>query len=468
MTAALKKGLFPTPRSHMAAVLIADAADRDGRWCFLRQATLAERSGGNLSVTTAQRAIDDLVRAGLVRKLPREHVRVFFAEDLAAGHRRPDALPDVLELLIPAEAFPADVLERVNEARALLGEEPLTPRNRPAPPTTGRIDTSRPVTVTGREVSDRPTDPYSTDPHSSDPSPDPVRGQVTTGRPGSAVPLPRTASGAEVEAEVGTASGAEVGGPTGPRREPEPDRRPSPRPTGRPVPSVPRPRTPGEPAPAPAPAWALDLLRPIPDAALTHPRRDRGTLAARLVDLRASGVSVEELTDALTGWQDTARPFPALRTRLVSPESVRAWNGGALLRALPRPPAPPEDAFSRRPAFASDARGKATGTCPAHPSVRNVPGGTCALCGGLCRTEPDEIVHPPASAGAAPFGTWLGPPDVDTRFPAPKCDNERCNPDRGSPRYRTVLRPTPDGREVTAVPCPTCGHPTDERSVLAA
>ncbi|CAL9339812.1 hypothetical protein SUDANB121_00255 [Nocardiopsis dassonvillei] len=438
VTEVIDKGLLPSLRSCLAAVLIARATDRDGRWCFMRQATLVERSGGTLSLTTARRAIADLVRAGVVRKLPREQVREFFAQDLAAGRRRADALPDVLELLIPAAAFPADFLERVNEARALLGEEPLTPDNRPDLPATGRSGAPRPVEVTGRGVSDRPTDPSPNDPRPNDPSPDPVRGRVTTG---AVVPRPRTAPDA---AEPPGAAPPAVGAADGPADAPPP---------------APPYRGPSHPAPPSPPGWALDLLRLIPDAALTRPHRDRRVLAARLADLRSAGVASDELAAALSGWQDTARPYAALRARLDSPEAVRAWNSGVLIRDRPRP-APEGDAFARRPAFTLDSRGRAVRTCPDHPGVRNVPGGACAVCGGPCRTEPDEVVHPPAARGGDILHRWLGAPDVDALFTAPKCGNEHCNGDKASPRYRTVIRLTPDGRDAVPVPCPVCGRRT--------
>ncbi|CAL9374520.1 hypothetical protein SUDANB121_00939 [Nocardiopsis dassonvillei] len=532
-TLALKAGVFPTSRSHIVAALIADAVDRDGRWCFMSQSTLVERAGTLLSLSTAKRALDDLLAANIVRKLPREQVHGFFAADLAAGNMRADNLPDVLELLVPASAYTDAALERINEARALLGEEPLTPQNRPDLPTAGRSGLSRPVRAIPRDRSERPTDPYPSDPRPHDPSPDPVRGRVTTG---SVVPRPRSAPDARGPgsgspgAEAGNAlpvpprTPVEVTGPG--RRVPEPvpgTTRPTPTrafQTEAPIPArrpgagahasagtsgaaghatanmpgiaahtparvpeagerIPA-RTSGTTVPTPAglspaethtprrtpPAWALDLLRLIPDAALRHPARDRAVLAGRLSDLHAEGVGEAELRDALAGWQDTARPFAALRARLASPDTVRAWNARALLRELPSP-SPPPDAFSRRPVFPVDGQGRATGTCPVHPSVRNVPGGTCSLCGGPCRSEPGEVPHPPSAGGDA-LPSWLGPPGVDAGFAVPKCDDERCNPDRESPRYRTVPRLTPDGRDVIAVPCPVCGRRAGGGSPVAA
>ncbi|MDT0330305.1 hypothetical protein [Nocardiopsis lambiniae] len=402
---AFRGNVFPSLAAFAVASIIADAADRDGRWCFLYLDTLVERSCGRLSRSTAKRAIRDLVDAGVVRKLPRSELPAFFAADLDIGRRRADNLPDVLELLIPADAFtrhaPA-VLEEINEARARLGEEPLTPDNRPdlqAATTTGRVEPPRRSTPTPRDRSDRPTDLSPDDPCPSDPSPDPIRERATTG-------------------------------PPAPRQRISPD----------------------------IASWALELLARIPDGALHHPRQDRRLLAARLADLRARGVTVDELTRALTGWEHTQRPFAALRARLASPTTVRDWNTRALLRTLPHP-RQSQDAFSPPPEFTLDSQGRAADTCPDHPSIRNTPGGTCTLCGQRCRTRPDR---PPQHPDTAPrrsgfIERLFGPPDIDERFSVPKCDNAHCNPDKASPRYRTLIRPTPDGHPI-AVPCPTCGR----------
>lgn len=404
---AFRGDVFPSLPAFAVASIIADAADRDGRWCFLYLDTLVARSCGRLSRSTAKRALKDLVAAGVVRKLPRAALPAFFAEDLAAGRRRADNLPDVLELLIPASAYTRhgpEVLEEINEVRARLGEEPLTPAGRPDFAAADRDEPPRRSTVNRRDGSQRPTDPFP-----DDPSPDPVRERSTTG------PAP-----------------------------------------------LPRPRT----SPGPAP-WALELLARIPDGALYRPHVDRNLLATRLVELRAQGVSVGELARALAGWEHTDRPFAALHTRLASPATVRDWNARALLRPLARPEEPGE-AFPRLPEFALDSRGRAAHTCPDHPSIRNIPGGACSVCGAPCRTRPDEAVHPFAAARRdGVLERLFGPPDVDEGFTAPKCANEHCNPDRASPRYRTVVRLTPDGRDAVAVPCPVCGRRADAPALAA-
>ncbi|WP_245832790.1 hypothetical protein [Nocardiopsis flavescens] len=71
VNSALEAGLFPTTRAHTVASAIAEAADRDGRWCYLYLDTLTRRCGGTLSRSTAKRALRDLLHHRLVRKLPR-------------------------------------------------------------------------------------------------------------------------------------------------------------------------------------------------------------------------------------------------------------------------------------------------------------------------------------------------------------------------------------------------------------
>ncbi|AFR06414.1 hypothetical protein B005_4744 [Nocardiopsis alba ATCC BAA-2165] len=71
-----------------------------------------------------------------------------------------------------------------------------------------------------------------------------------------------------------------------------------------------------------------------------------------------------------------------------SPESARAFLDGRLgtfgASGALDPRAAMEGADpSRDPTgFVLDSQGRANLTCPRHPSVRNVPGGTCAGCGG--------------------------------------------------------------------------------------
>ncbi|WP_155988919.1 hypothetical protein [Nocardiopsis sp. CNT312] len=355
LTDALKSGFFTSSRACIVATVIADAADADGRWCFLHIDTIAARTCGVLSPSTVTRAIADLVTTGLVRRLPREQVRAFFAEDLAAGRRWSDRLPEVLELLIPARAFPEPALEEVNAVRRELGEEPITEANRPYRP----------------------------------------------------VGTPRQPGAAPRQTATDAAS----------------DRAPYP------SPADPRPKT------------------PAPTSVRRRP---------------AAG----DLAGAVRGWEGAGRPFPALRARLESAESVRAWHrralgagaspprtrasrpfGGLSLDAAAGPAKGIPDAFAL--GFDVDARGRAPRTCPDHPGLYNTPGESCVACGRRCRTVPGEAMDEPRPV--APPGEPVSEPRI------PKCGDERCVGDPDSERYRMVIGFDASSGRFTVRPCPACG-----------
>ncbi|PDP89533.1 hypothetical protein CQJ94_00900 [Glycomyces fuscus] len=348
---AREAGFFPTPRSFVAATVIARAADLDGRWCFLCLDTLVGRSGGLLSRSVAKRAIGDLVAAGLVRKLGSHQTRAFFAGEIAQGTRSPDRLPLVLELLIPAGDFPDRVREEINAVRAALGEEPLDETSRP------RLSREARGRIGPGDGSHRPTHLY------------PIH-SPSDERPGSVRRSPGT--------------------------------------TGRTEPA--RPRTHGH------PPHGHPLLRHVPDAALDDPPIDRAALTRALLRLRDAGLSEQELNALVRGAERLRRPFPALMLRLRGPAEARAFLAGALGRGItpttpwptgvpaPRRPADEGGPLARPPEFDVDARGTATRTCPAHPGVRNVPGGPCRACGHPCRSVPGELLHPPAPSGPSPSG----------------------------------------------------------------
>ncbi|MFD3683727.1 hypothetical protein ACFWTE_02745 [Nocardiopsis sp. NPDC058631] len=382
ITDALKAGLLPSTRAHAVAAIIADAVDADGRWCFLYLDTIAERSGGTVGVSTVKRAIDDLVGAGLVRRLDPLRARLFFYDDIAAGRRWPDRLPPVLELLIPASAYTAQALEEVNQVRRELGEEPLTAASRPYPSVGTTVHTDR------NDRSERPTDLSPVDPspiHGS------VRGSDTTGR---------------------VAARAYARGV-----------RPLPLPVTGPAP-VPDPAPPPRSVPAPASGgFARRLLERIPDAALRRPGPDRQALARAVDRLAGQGLPTADLTALLEGAEALRSPFPALMRRLGSVQDARGFldgrlgagvrrgGGGAAAPptgvGVPAPRRPDEgDAFARPPAFAVGPDGAAPRTCPDHPGVRNVPGGTCRVCGAPCRSVPGEILHPPSGPGAPAPAPW--------------------------------------------------------------
>ena len=327
-----RAGLLPTLRSLSALMAIADAVDADGRWCFFLLENLAGRSGGTLSVSSLKRAIDDLADAGVVRKLTRSETLDFFAGDINRG-RSVYQLPCVLELLVPAEDYPEPVLAEIKACRAELGEESLTAHNRP--PLTRRETRAH---IEPAPSSDRPTDGFPQD-SSENEAPGSVRGSVSTGE----------------EARQKLRSGP------------------------------------------------FGIIDRIPDAFLSDPVADRERLGLAVATLLRQGLSAGVVRTLFSGVERLGRPFPALMHRLRSLRDARAFLDGALGRgiyppgsAVPSWPVPVgEDAFAQPEQFLLDSQGRVGGTCPVHDSVRNVPGGTCVLCGRVCRSVPGEIMHEP-------------------------------------------------------------------------
>ncbi|WP_017586269.1 hypothetical protein [Nocardiopsis ganjiahuensis] len=332
------QGLLPTLRSLAALTAIANAVDADGRWCFFLLENLAQRSSGTLSVSSLKRAIDDLAEAGIVRKLTRSETIDFFAEDIRKG-RSPYRLPCVLELLVPAEDYSELVLEEINACRARLGEEPLTAHNRP------RLKRRRtPAQIEPAPSSDRPTDCF-----------------------------PGDGSDAEVDSSVrGTSSTGEQN-----RQKPR--------------------------------SGPFGIIDRIPNTLLADPVADRERLALAVDKLLRQGLGEADVRALFSGMERLRRPFPALMWRLRHVKAACDYLNGSLGRGihgsgLPVPPRlePEEDdPFARPEQFPLDSQGKATGTCPEHLTVRNVPGGTCAICGRLCRSVPGELVHEPVPGAAA-------------------------------------------------------------------
>lgn len=166
-----------------------------------------------------------------------------------------------------------------------------------------------------------------------------------------------------------------------------------------------------------------DLLARIPDRLLLSPEADRATLGHKAQSLLRAGLSEDQLRALLSGIEGLGRPFGALLLRMASLKNALAFLDGKLGQGVHSPwgsatawPAPGEgfgagstrleptdsdqgDAFAHPPEFDVDVNGAVDRTCPEHPTVRNVPGGCCALCGRPCRSSPGEILHPPAERG---------------------------------------------------------------------
>jgi hypothetical protein len=393
---ARRSGLFPTLRSHLLFSVLAEAADVDGRWCYLYQSTVAARSGGLLSGSTVLRALGDLKAARLVRVLGREETRAFFAADLVSGARHADRLPLVIDLLVPAEAYPAQVLAEINHVRARLGEDLLVEATRPYPAvgTTRQPDTG--------EASTRRTDLSPKDPshHRVGTS---VRERVTTG----GEEATRTTAHPDIS-ESSTAS-------------------------------------------APLPRWPARLAAAVPAHRLTRPDHDRRALADAAGSLLDQGLSEHDVRALFTGTDALDRPFPALMRRLRTIRDARAFLAGHLGRTPGTDPATGSgtdplapDPFAHRPRFEVDHHGTAARTCPHHPSVRNTPGGACRVCGGPLPYRPRGTPARVRPGQYRPGSVGTGPGLLRARRPTTA---------GGSRRARAPTRPPAHHR-----PAPATAH----------
>ena len=330
-----RKGLLPTPRSFMLLSALADIVDVDGRWCFYYLENLPERCNGFLSVSSIKRAIEDLVEAGLIRKLDRWETLAFFAADIARG-RSIYRLPCVLELLIPADAYPEPVLAEINACRAALGEEPITPYNRPSVKSKTRVH---------REPgpsSNRATDSFPGD-SSGNGAGGSVRGSASTG---------------EEERQ------RRQNGPYGIIARIH-DRFLA-------NPQVDRHRL----------ALAVDNLL----------NQGLGVEQARALLSGLDGVRrpFPALMFRMRGLA-AAHAFLAGTMGKGMDASGSSWAGPS----TNWPTTGEAEPFAQPERFLLDSRGKADQTCPVHQSTRNEPGGACAICGRRCRSVPSELMHEP-------------------------------------------------------------------------
>ncbi|WP_304455414.1 hypothetical protein [Nocardiopsis sp. YSL2] len=424
---AIRRKLIPGSSAALVAIGIAGAVDADGRWCFLRRASLVQRCGETLSPSTVGRALDELVRVGLVRKLPRSQVRDFFADDLAAEHRSPDRLPNVLELLVPAEDYPARALERINRVRAELGEEPITPATRPSPAPGAACHPAQPT---------RHHDTGDPSPCTTDLSLDSSLGDASPSVRRQAPPEP---AAAPLLAHV----------PDDALNDPDADRTALERAARRVLDEG---LEPGELTAVLGNATAL--RRPFP--ALMRRLRSAGDARAFLdgrlgrgVDRAGSrgagrGESAEGPAGGLDGGPG-GKPGGDRPCRTPVPAPTPPFGGIPLPRA-----ALDDDPFARPPEFTVDSAGTAPRTCPHHLGVRNVPGGRCRVCGGPCRSVPGELLHPGSSESSPPEAERPGtvpdpvPPFLERLF-TPPARRERPEPetpprsrDETADRRRTV------------------------------
>lgn len=340
LTQALESGLFPTTRSYTLASIIAKACDSDGRFCFCYLETLVDRCGGTMSASTIKRAIKDLIKMGLLRKLNRRQTRAFFWEDLSAGRRWADRLPCVLEVLIPASAFTEQNLAEINEVRARLGEEPLNAITRPYPSvgTTGHVGFDD---GSGCACNRCPGYCFENE------DPGPFRDSETTGEQ---KPRIRPDGPFGLIARISEKF----------LSDPETDRERL--------------------------CMAVEnLLR-------------QGLSVHEACSLLAESEKLHRPFPALMQRLHSLANARAFLDGKLGQGVHRPWSAKVEWPGPAQQDEEDSDPFDQSPRFVVDAQGKADKTCPEHPGVRNHPGGRCDLCQGPCRDVPGEIVHPPASA----------------------------------------------------------------------
>ena len=353
-----RKGRLPTARSFLLLMALAELVDVDGRWCFCYLENLPERCNGFLSVSSIKRAIEDLIEAGLIRKLSRSETLDFFAADIARG-RSIYRLPCVLEILVPAEVYPEPVLAEINECRKSLGEESLTTHNRPA---------LRRKTRVHRE-------------------PGPSSNRATDSFPGDS-------SGNEVGGSVRGSAG--TGGEGWQRQQNGPygiiarihDRFLA-------DPQVDRQRLALTVDNLLSQGLSVEQARALLSG-LDGVRRPFPALMFRMRGLEAAHAF-------LAGTM--GKGMGASGPSWVGPSTSWPTTGEA-------------EPFAQPELFLLDSRGKADQTCPVHQSTRNEPGGACAICGRRCRSVPKEIMHDPVSGSASPPEGRPAPAAPETEPPA--------------------------------------------------
>lgn len=372
----LRTGLFPSHKAYFVALAIAQAVDADGRWCYLLQETMAQRTSNFLSPSSIKRGLSELLQAGIVRKLAPLATRIFFAEDLASGRRRADNLPAVLELCIPAREYSPLALAQINQVRRDLGEESLDENTRPPLTPAGKAQRPGPSAgpVVPRPRAPEPTPPPQNGTHQSD-VPEQVTAAHCERHEGSQGPTDLFPNNLST-----TGAGACVRGTSSTGAEP------------------------------------LELIARIPNALLTNPRTDRQALRGAVHDLAAAGLPNEQISALLGGADRLRRPFPGLMSRLSSLKRAQQFLAGRLGQGVHQPlwPAPqwPAGTVTDEPEFDLDPRGLAPRTCPDHPGVRNEPGTACRVCSRPCRTAPGQ--GPPESPPSVPAprpGAWAADPD---------------------------------------------------------
>jgi hypothetical protein len=375
----IKYAPLASPNHHVVAETIADVVDPDGCHARLYRESIAARSRG-ISVRTVTRVLADLEAQGLLRELLGDE-----RDQVLAASRKPyrrGELPRVFEMLIPASAYEADDLERVNRMRLDRGRPAITPESRPdlGAPVGGRkeredVGTKRPkgkptgqIDLFDSTYDDAPQP--ATGPQDREDDPEEVPGTTSPGCPGLVVPTARDykshtpsmydhppAPSADFPSVGGSLQGGDAAAedPDGPADAPRDGDQ-----------GGGAARQPADPARTAAEAVVDRLLAHTAELGadpLTDPGGDREHLVALAAAALEGGMTPGRLWGITSAGLRNVRKQWALSARLADPEAFASVKqvefGGTLLRVPPQ--APP--------------------LCETHPEVTSrAPDGECAGC----------------------------------------------------------------------------------------
>ncbi|WP_143847187.1 hypothetical protein, partial [Nocardiopsis sp. JB363] len=124
----VRKVPLATPQLHVVLEALATAVDPDGCYSWLSLGSLGERARDS-SESAVRTSVRTMEKAKVLRRITgQERFAILDAHGVRYTRDKP---PLLVELLIPASAYSAEDLARVNRMRADRGREPITQENRP-------------------------------------------------------------------------------------------------------------------------------------------------------------------------------------------------------------------------------------------------------------------------------------------------------------------------------------------------
>ncbi|MEE2040919.1 hypothetical protein Q8791_27230 [Nocardiopsis sp. CT-R113] len=124
----VRKVPLATPLLHVVLEALATAVDPDGCYSWLNYDSLSLRSRG-ASESAVRTSVRTMEQAGLLRRITgQERFDILDAHGVRYTRDKP---PLLVEILIPASAYSAEDLARVNRMRTDRGRPPITAESRP-------------------------------------------------------------------------------------------------------------------------------------------------------------------------------------------------------------------------------------------------------------------------------------------------------------------------------------------------